>query len=203
MKAIIQRVTKASVTGIVMIINCLFWGFSYDMKWGCHIDYAANKALRVLGLIKHVLYDAPEKVRLLAYVTLCRPLLEYACEIWDPTTQFLITKLKDVQSKAIRYIKNLRGRSVSITDSRVLLGLDTLQAIRKNKRIILFHTVLEHESFFPGLLNTLDQMKANHDFNTRHSSTFNSIVCNTNTFLHSFLIRTARDLRIGENAVDC
>ena len=28
------------------------------------------------------------------------------------------------------------------------------------------------------------------------------IVCNTNTFLHSFLIQTARDLRIGENAVD-
>ena len=75
------------------------------MKWGCHIDYAANKALRVLGLIKHVLYDAPKKVRLLAYVTLCRPLLEYACEIWDPTTQFLITRLEDVQSKAIRYIK--------------------------------------------------------------------------------------------------
>ena len=97
---------------------------SYDMKWSCHIDYTTNKALRVLGLIKHVLYDAPEKVRLFAYVTLCRPLLEYACEIWDPTTQFLITKLEDVQSKAIRYIKNRRGRSVSITDSRVLLGLE-------------------------------------------------------------------------------
>ena len=104
---------------------------------------------------------------LLAYVTLCRPLLEYACEIWDPTTQFLITKLEDVQSKAIRYIKNLRERSVSITDSRVLLGLDTLQALRNNKRILLFHTILEHEPFFPGLLNILDQMRANHDFNTR------------------------------------
>ena len=28
------------------------------------------------------------------------------------------------------------------------------------------------------------------------------IVCNTNNFLHSFLIRTERDLCIGENAVD-
>ena len=121
------------------------------MKWGCHIDYTTKNALEVLGLIKHVLYGAPERVRLLAYVTLCRPLLEYACEIWDPTTQFLITKLEDVQSKAIRYIKNLKGRSVSVTDSRVLLGLDTLQAIRKNKRIILFHTVLSMNlSFLAG-----------------------------------------------------
>ena len=124
-----------------------------------------------------------KKIRLFAYVTLCRPLLlEYACEIWDPTTQFLITKLADVQSNSLHY--------VSVTDSRVLLGLDTLQAIRKNKRIILFHIVLEYESFFPGLLNAHDQMKANHDFNTRHSSTFNSIVCITNNFLQSFL--TAR-----------
>ena len=50
---------------------------------------------------------------------------------------------------------NLSGRSVSITNSGVLFGLDTLQAIKKNKRIILFYTVLEHESFFPGLLNTI------------------------------------------------
>ena len=35
---------------------------SYDMKWGCHIDYTTNKALRVLGLIKH----ASKKARLLA-----------------------------------------------------------------------------------------------------------------------------------------
>ena len=77
------------------------------MKWGCHIDYTTNKALRVLGLInKHVLYDAPAKVRLFAYdVTLqCRPLLKkYACEIWNPTTQFLITKLEDVQSHTLQH----------------------------------------------------------------------------------------------------
>ena len=77
------------------------------MKWGCHIDYTTNKALRVLGLInKHVLYDAPAKVRLFAYdvTLLCRPLLKkYACEIWSPiTTQFLITKLEeDVQSHTL------------------------------------------------------------------------------------------------------
>ena len=34
---------------------------SYDMKWSCYVDYTTNKALRVLGLIKHVLYNAPEK----------------------------------------------------------------------------------------------------------------------------------------------
>ena len=74
--------------------------------------------------------------------------------------------------------------------------------MEETNELHFFHTVLEHESFFPNLLNTLDQMKTNQDFNTRHANTFNSISCNTNKFLHSFSNRTAHDLRIGENAVD-
>ena len=154
----------------------------------------------------------------IVHVTLlCRPLLKYACGIWDWTTQTLITKLEDIQSKATCFIKILEADMFlyqalesyqglihfkSVSSSRVLLGLDTLQNVRRNKRIALFHNVLQHESFFPNLLNTLDQIKTNHGFNTRHANSFISIVCITNKFLHSFLIRTARDLCIGENAVD-
>ena len=83
-------------------------------------------ALRVLGLIKHLLNDAAEKVKLIAYVTLCRPLLKYACEIWNPTTQTLITKPENIQSKVTRFVRNLKGRYVSVSSARVLLGLDTL-----------------------------------------------------------------------------
>ena len=127
-------------------------------------------------------------------------MLEYACEIWHSTALTLITKLEDIQSKVL--LKLLRGRYVSVSSARVLLEVDTLQNVRKSKIITLFHIVLEHETFFPNLLNTLNQMKTNHDFNTRHANNFNSIVCNTNKFLHSFFIRTVRDLRVGANAVD-
>jgi len=34
-----------------------------------------------MGMIKHVLFDAPGRVKRVAYLTLCRPLLEYACEV--------------------------------------------------------------------------------------------------------------------------
>ena len=124
--------------------------------------------MKVLGLIKHLLNDATEKVELIAYVTLCRPLLKYACEIWNPTTQTLITKPENIQSKVTRFVRNLKGRYVSVSSARVLLGLDTLQNDRRNKRMALFHTVLEHESFFPKLLNTFDQKKTNHG--TRHAN---------------------------------
>ena len=82
---------------------------THDMKWCSYIDYIANKAWRVLSLIKHLLYDVPEKVKPIAYVTLCRPLLEQVCEIWDLTTQTLITNLKDIHSKAKALLKFLEA----------------------------------------------------------------------------------------------
>ena len=92
---------------------------SHNMKWYCHIDCIANKALKVLGLIKHLLSNASKKVKPIAYVTLCWPFLEYVCEIWNPATQTLITKLENIQSKATRFVKNLGGRYVSVLSARV------------------------------------------------------------------------------------
>ena len=45
-------------------------------------------------------------------------------------------------------------------------------------------------------------LKPSHDIITRNANNFNSLTCNTNTFLHSFLIRTARELRTGNIIVD-
>ena len=124
-----------------------------DMERFSHFDHIANKALRVL----HLLYDDFEKVKLIAYVaTLCRPKLESTNGIWELTTQTLITKLGNIQINATRFIKTLRGKSVSASSARVLLGIETLQNSRKNKRIEVFYTVFEHESFFPNLVNTLN-----------------------------------------------
>jgi len=36
------------------------------------------------SLIKFTLENAPENVTIIAYKTLCRHLLEYAAEVWDP-----------------------------------------------------------------------------------------------------------------------
>ena len=70
----------------------------------------------------------------------------------------------------MRFVKNLKRIYVSGSSARVLTGLDALQNDKRNKRIALFHTVLEHESFFPNLLDTLDQIKTKHDLNIRHAN---------------------------------
>ena len=76
-----------------------------------------TKAYKVFGLVKHTLYNAPIKVKLIAYKTLCRPLVEYACEAWDPHTKKLTEYLELFQNKAIRFILGLKG-ICSMTEAR-------------------------------------------------------------------------------------
>jgi len=66
---------------------------SADLKWNKHVENAISKAYRVLGLIKLTLGTAPENVKILAYKTLCRPVLENSAEVWDLCNKHLITKL--------------------------------------------------------------------------------------------------------------
>ena len=39
-------------------------------------------------MIKRVLHGATKKAKLLAYTTLCRPLVEYASSVWDPVLEY-------------------------------------------------------------------------------------------------------------------
>ena len=139
----------------------------------------------------------------MAYRTLCKPILEYASEVWDPSSKQLEQQIEAVQRKGVHFIKNLEGRRrASVTENLKLLNIKSMKAIRQARRISLFHSVLEHGELFPTLISTLDTLKPSHDIVTRGANKFNSSTCNTNTFLHSFLIRTAMKLRTGNIIVD-
>lgn len=171
---------------------------SQDMKWSQHINTVYTKAIRILGLLKHSLHTAPQEVKLIAYKTICRPLLEYAAEIWDPVNKCQSVKLESIQNRAIRFVKNLKGREVSVTSNKIEAGLTTLQKRRQNQRISLFCRVTTDNNLSPTFKDTIRTMQSSsHDMNTR-SQNYNAISCESNLFLHSFLVRTAREIRTGE-----
>ena len=51
-----------------------------DLKLQAHISSKITNANRTLAMIKQTLHAAPEKAKLHAYTSLCRPLLEYRKE---------------------------------------------------------------------------------------------------------------------------
>ena len=88
--------------------------------------------MRTLGLLRRALSVASEKVKCLAYRTLCRPKLEVCGGGMGPFLVKHIESLESVQSKAVRFIGDFKGRS-GVSKKREELGLDMLADRRKKQ----------------------------------------------------------------------
>jgi len=171
-----------------------------DLKFTHHINSKINNANRVLGSIKYTLHDAPEHAKLLAYLSLCRPVLEYSDVLWDPADKASCQKLELVQNKAIRFVKNIKGRS-GVTDGRNSLGLQTLEQRRKNHRLSLLMKILSDEEKHNTLSSAYEEIT-----NCRLATTMTtraaergeptSVYASTQAYHNSFLPRSIRDLKL-------
>jgi len=65
------------------------------------------------------------KAKLIAYVSLCRPILEDVDTLWDPINKNACEKIEHVQNQAIRFIATLKRRC-GISDARTELQFKTL-----------------------------------------------------------------------------
>ena len=72
---------------------------SSNFGWDIHIDDMTSRTYQRLGMIrpKRVLNKAALKVKKVAYLTICRPLMEFACEVWDPYLVKHETQLENIQ----------------------------------------------------------------------------------------------------------
>ena len=68
-----------------------------SMSWTKHIQEVINKASKTLNFVKRTLYQCEPSVKVTAYTTLVRPILEYANVSWDPHQQHLIDNIEMVQ----------------------------------------------------------------------------------------------------------
>ena len=140
-----------------------------DLKFSKHITTKVNTANKVLGCMKFALHDASVKARLLAYTSLCRPVLEYADTLWDPADNSTIEDIEVTQSKAVRFIKNIKERR-GITEARSQLQLQPLKDRRKNHRLSLLMRILSDEDKHEALSSAYDEIikdRANTNMTTR------------------------------------
>lgn len=167
-----------------------------NLKWENHINIIVNKAMRILGLLKSTLFDADTKVKLIAYKTLCRPLLEYASAAWDPYMKKDITNIEMVQNRAVRFIAGLRG-VVSISQETQKIGLETLEKRRANFRMTTLFKVLENEDLHPILTEYFNRLQTKtHMTRANDNGLPKAQRVNRDQFLYSFLPRTMRDMRV-------
>ena len=81
---------------------------SRDLSWTNHINYIAKKASSTSAFLQRNIHVCPRQTKVLCYKAPVRPVMEYACTVWDPHTQKNITikKLEMVQRKYARFIFN-------------------------------------------------------------------------------------------------
>lgn len=94
--------------------------------------------MKKLGYLKRTFGKSTREIKLLAYKTYIRPVLEYAAAIWDPCTQSNIDKTENVQRKTVRFIFNSYNWRTSPSSLLQTANLEKLQARRYRDRLKLF-----------------------------------------------------------------
>ena len=118
-----------------------YLGLNIDKKlsWNHHINSITKKANSTIAFLRRNISTCPSTIKSKCYTTIVRPILEYACVVWDPTTDKYIKQLEMVQRKAARVVVGEYRTTSSVTRIIEKLHWPTLQQRRKQaKTTMLF-----------------------------------------------------------------
>ena len=93
----IERVTQAEVLGVTL---------SSDLTWNAHVDMIVSKARKRVFTIYQLKRAGSSQCDLLrVYVSVIRPVLEYACPVWQTSLpMYLSDNIETIQKRCIRTI---------------------------------------------------------------------------------------------------
>ena len=163
---------------------------SNDLNWDKHIQSICNKGNKILGILYRNLSFCSRDVKLAAYKGLLRPVLEYACCVWDPHQSYLQDKLESIQRRSARFVSSEFSREPgSMTSILKDLDLHTLADRRKQNRLILFS-----KGFFGKANIPMDKL-SHPTRKTRgmHNLHFCQLYSRSNCYKFSFLPSTLKD----------
>lgn len=162
--------------------------FSNNGHWGHHIADISSRARTRLNLLRGFKYILDRKSLLILYFSFIRPILEYACCIWDNCSVTHSVELEEIQLEAARLISGaVRGTSHSLLYNEV--ELVPLRTRRKRYKLIQMYKMLN--GLTPHYLTTMlpptvGQLTSNYALrNSHHISTCYS---RTSLFHNSFII---------------
>lgn len=189
----LSEVTKHKYLGLIL---------TSDLKWNEHIEYIERKAMKKLGYLRRRLVNATPHIKLLAYKTFIRPVLEYGAAVWDPFTESNIKKLEMVQRKSVRFVFNCYSWRTSPSLLLIKADLEKLQERRRMERLKLFYLIFHNKI---GINKTVHiRQISEYAVRSHHSKKVLDYVNRTDTFRYSFFPRTTREWNcLSPDAVQC
>ena len=120
-----------------------------NMSFSPHIQKIAAKATRVLNFIKRNLYNCSKEIKSKAYLTLVRPILEYASPVWDPHLIKDSDQIEKVQRTAAHWVTSDYSWSSSVTVMLNNLNWPTLSLRRKISKLQIFYKAIHNLTALP------------------------------------------------------
>ena len=120
-----------------------------NMSFSPHIQKISAKATRMLNFIRRNLYNCSKEIKSRAYLTLVRPILEYASPVWDPHLVKDRDQIEKVQRAAARWVSSDYRWSSSVTSMLNLLSWPTLHLRRKISKLQIFYKAIHTLTALP------------------------------------------------------
>jgi hypothetical protein len=81
--------------------------FASDGNWTVHIENIATSALKQVNVLRKLKFTLSKQALSNIYLTFIRPVLEYACEVWDGCDERDIEKFEKIQLETARIATDL------------------------------------------------------------------------------------------------
>lgn len=165
--------------------------FTSDLRWDAHVSNVTATALKRLFFLRRCLRLAPSEIKLLAYNTYVRSVLEYANIVWFPYTKKHIAKLEGVQRKAVRFIFNKFRQTDSPTEMLEEAGMLTLQKRARLARLRFMYQLRHKQTNIDASRYiTLQQSRPTRK---KHPEMLQEYAFRTECFKHSFFPASIRE----------
>ena len=108
-----------------------------------------KKANRILSILQRNLSSCDAKIKERAYVSLVRPIAEYATTAWSQFTIKGINCVEGIQRRAARFVCHDYRRDSSVSAMIDQLGWQSLQKRRVENDLLLFYKIHNKEVDIP------------------------------------------------------
>ena len=159
------------------------------LSWQLQCDEAKKKAMRVLRILQRNLSSCDRSVKACAYLSLVRPIVEYATVAWSPHTNKWIDCIESVQRRAARFVNSDYSRYGSVSSKLTDLNWPSLQSRRRTCDLGMFYKIHRGQVniSLPYDLTSVPaygSTRAKHDFKIRLASS------SVDAYKNSFYVRS-------------
>ena len=111
------------------------------LSWQLQCDEAKKKAKRVLRILQRNLSSCDRSINARAYLSLVRPIVEYATVVWSPRINKGIDCIECIQRRAARFVNSDYSRYGSDSSMLTDLNWPSLQSRRRICDLGMFYKI--------------------------------------------------------------